>query len=399
MPHVPVFEKVVWMKMHTYFTDLEVFVSPCLFDMIYPIIQVSMMARLQLNWLPSTTRKIPCWSTSGVTKGSGFPSRCLVSNAGSSLRILKYLIFIHPRCPMGLEYLPTWKAKIYGKCIGKYACPMEHLGTVIPKERGIELPQDSYINVHFELLIFSCMTLYGSNRNWQWCSPSPETWNCKCSSIPQMVQQNIQCCHGKFWGHLTVPDLFVGSFIIRANPLTLVPQPCTEGVYQTSPAEFMVDFRTPIDSHGKKCFFLRFLPDISELWKRISMRRLIIPSLKHPETNSIWFWKFDEHRQNTKISQEGKSSEPNSLLFRGKLAVTLVPRCDLYTFFLHSYGKKNDCRRESEPSLGASRRGMTQRAGNASWCWRPTSLPSAYAPVNGRQVENRFPIGKSTWRW
>ena len=140
MPHVPVFEKVVWMKMHTYFTDLEVFVSPCLFDMIYPIIQVSMMARLQLNWLPSTTRKIPCWSTSGVTKGSGFPSRCLVSNAGSSLRILKYLIFIHPRCPMGLEYLPTWKAKIYGKCIGKYACPMEHLGTVIPKERGIELP-------------------------------------------------------------------------------------------------------------------------------------------------------------------------------------------------------------------------------------------------------------------
>ena len=155
-----------------------------------------------------------------------------------------------------------------------------------------------------------------------------------------MVQQNIQCCHGKFWGHLTVPDLFVGSFIIRANPLTLVPQPCTEGVYQTSPAEFMVDFRTPIDSHGKKCFFLRFLPDISELWKRISMRRLIIPSLKHPETNSIWFWKFDEHRQNTKISQEGKSSEPNSLLFRGKLAVTLVPRCDLYTFFLHSYGKK-----------------------------------------------------------
>ena len=33
--------------------------------------------------------------------------------------------------------------------VGKYSSPMEHLGTVIPKERGIELPQDSYINVHF----------------------------------------------------------------------------------------------------------------------------------------------------------------------------------------------------------------------------------------------------------
>lgn len=104
-------------------------------------------------------------------------------------------------------------------------------------------------------------------------------------------------------------------------------------MYQTSPAEFVVDFRAPMGKNAS------FQGDISKLWKRISMRWLKTTYNTLPETNNVWFWKFDEHRQNTKISQEGKSSEPNSLLFRDKLAITLVPGCDLYTFFLRSYEK------------------------------------------------------------
>ena len=134
-------------------------------------------------------------------------------------------------------------------------------------------------------------------------------------------------------------------------------------------------------------FLFKVLPDISKLWNRISMRRLI-PSLKltvFGSENSMNIGKIPKYPK--------KESHLNPThCFSG--ASHYVSSRVRFIRILSPFVRKNPHgRRESEPPQP---RAPPSGAGNVSWCWRPTSLPSAYAPVNGRRTETRFPIGKST---
>lgn len=125
------------------------------------------------------------------------------------------------------------------------------------------------------------MTLYGSNRNWHWCSPSPETGTCRCSSIPQMVQQNIQYIlswqvFGDIWRSQTL--LLAVSSLEQTrkkndNFFSHAPRGCIKrprlNLWSISglPWERMLLFKVTSPSYGK-----------GFLWD--DLRRLIIPSLK-----------------------------------------------------------------------------------------------------------------------